>query len=240
MAGHNKWSKVKHIKAAADKKKSAIYSKYIKEIAIAAKHGGPDPENNSRLKKAIADAKTQNVPKDNIERALKKASGDLNDGQSLEELTYEGYGPGGVAILIECITDKRNRTQPELRKILEKSGGTMAEAGAVAWGFEKVGLILVSRENTSEEKVMEVALEAGAADIIGSEEGFEIRTPPTEFIAVSDALEKAQISAELSELTFVPNNKIAVSEETAEKLRALVENLEDHDDAQRVTTNADW
>jgi len=240
MAGHNKWSKVKHIKAVADKKKSAIYSKYIKEIAIAAKLGGSDPETNSRLKKAVSDARVQNVPKDNIERALKKAAGELGDGQSLEELVYEGYGPGGVAILIECITDNRNRTQPELRKILEKSGGTMAEAGAVSWGFEKMGVLLVSREKCSEEKIMEVALEAGASDILTSEEGFEIRTPPTEFMSVVDALEKMAIATELSELTFVPNNKIAVPEEVAGQLKTAIENLEDHDDVQRVTTNADW
>jgi len=240
MAGHNKWSKVKRLKAVTDKKKSALYAKYIKEISIAAKQGGADPDGNARLRKAITDAKAQSVPKENIDRALKKASGELDDGVSLEEIVYEGYGPGGVAILVECVTDKKTRTQPELRKIFEKGGGSIAEAGAVAWGFEKRGLILIKKDQGEEEKLMNIALEAGADDFSASDEGFEILSSPQDFLSVVDGLEKAGIQMELSELSFLPNNRIQVSGETSEKLQSLLENLEDHDDVQRVTSNAEF
>jgi len=240
MSGHNKWSKVKRLKEVTDKKKSALYSKYIKEISIAAKHGGADPANNARLKKAISDAKAQSVPKDNIERALKKASGELDDGQTLEEITYEGYGPGGVAVLVECITDKRARTQPELRKIFERSGGNIAEAGAVAWGFERKGVILVPKDAIEENALMEKTLEAGAEDLNSSSEGYEITTPPNEFMQVVDALENAKIATEFSELSFIPKNKVKVEGELVDKINQLVENLEENDDVQRVTTNADF
>lgn len=240
MAGHNKWSKVKHIKAVEDKKKAAIYSKYLKEISVAAKLGGPDPDNNARLKKAISDAKSKSVPKDNIERAVKKASGDLGDSSQLEEITYEGYGPGGVAILVDCVTDNRNRTQPELRKIFEKSGGNIAEAGAVAWGFDRKGSVLVAQSSATEEQLMEVALEAGAEDIDHSDEGFEITTPPNEFLQVVEALEAANIKMELSELSYIPQNRIQVATEFSEQLESLLSTLEDHDDVQNVTSNAEF
>lgn len=231
---------MKHIKAITDKKKSALYSKYIKEISVAAKTGGADPNNNARLKKAISDAKSQSVPKDNIERALKKASGELDDGTQLEEITYEGYGPGGVAFMVECITDKRNRTQPELRKIFEKAGGNIAEVGAVAWSFDRKGSILIKKEKASEEQLMEVALEAGAEDIQTSEDGFEITTPPDDFMNVLSAIEAASIEVEFSELGFVPQNKIPISGESESQINQLTENLEEHDDVQRVTNNAEF
>lgn len=239
MAGHNKWSKVKRLKAVTDAKKSALYGKYIKEITVAAKMGGADPSANARLRKAISDAKAQSVPRDNIERALKKASGDGADGQ-LEEITYEGYGPNGVAILVECVTDKRTRTQPELRKLFEKGGGNIAEVGAVAWGFSKKGLFLISKESISEERLMEIALEAGADDIQVSDEGFEVTTEPTQFLELHAVFEKEEIPMALSELSFIPQNRISVSGEAAEKLQNLIESLEEHDDVQRVTSNADF
>lgn len=240
MAGHNKWSKVKHIKAVQDRKKSALYGKYIKEISIAAKLGGPDPDGNSRLKKAISDAKANNVPRDNIERALKRASGADGDASQLEEIVYEGYGPGGVAILVECVTDNRNRTQPELRKIFEKNGGNIAEAGAVAWGFSKKGSILVSRQNAEEESLMNLALESGAEDIVGSPEGFEITTASTDFHRVLDAIERAGIRVEFSEVGYVPSNRLMLDSDKEQQLRQLLEGLEDQDDVQRVTSNADF
>jgi len=239
MAGHNKWSKVKRLKAVTDAKKSALYAKYIKEITVASKLGGPDPNANARLKKAIADAKAQSVPKDTIERALKKASGEGSDGQ-LEEVTYEGYGPNGIAVLVECVTDKKGRTQPELRKLFEKSGGNIAEAGAVAWSFERKGLILIQKEKIPEEKLMEFAIEAGAEDIQVSDEGYEITTGPTDFMEVYAKFEEAGIETELAELSFIPQNRLQVSGEEAEKVQRLIETLEDHDDVQRVTSNADF
>lgn len=240
MAGHNKWSKVKRIKAVTDKKKSALYSKYIKEISVAAKQGGADPASNARLRKAIADAKAQSVPKENIERALKKASGASGEDVQLEEIVYEGYGPKGVAILVECVTDKRTRTQPELRKIFERGGGSIAEAGAVSWGFEKKGIILVRRDQASEEDLMNLVLEAGAEDMSSSEEGYEIITSPSDFMNVLDCLEKAKIATELSEISFIPKNKVSLSPEEGEQVQKLLENLEEHDDVQRVTSNADF
>lgn len=238
MAGHNKWSKVKRYKEVADRKKGAAFSKVLKEIMIAAR-SNTDPESNFRLRKAIEDAKALSVPKDNIERALKKASGEL-DGQQLEELVYEGYGPGGVAILIECVTDNRNRTQPEFRRIFDKNGGAMAEIGAVAWGFEKKGLILVSKEAAEENTLMNLVLDMGAEDMTVSAEGYEIITSPSQFEKVRSALQEAKIAMEFSEISSLPKNKISVTGESAESVQRLLEILEDHDDVQKVTSNADF
>ncbi|PIR23735.1 MAG: YebC/PmpR family DNA-binding transcriptional regulator [Deltaproteobacteria bacterium CG11_big_fil_rev_8_21_14_0_20_45_16] len=239
MAGHNKWSKVKRLKAVTDKKKSALYAKYIKEITVAAKEGGPDPDGNSRLKKAIADAKAQSVPRDNIERALKRAAGESDDGAALEELVYEGYGPGGVAILMECITDKRARTQPELKKILERAGGSMAEVGAVSWGFDRKGSILVSRAVGNEERMMELCLELGAEDFSASEEGYEITTAPNDFLGIVEGLGRSDVPIEFSEIGYIPKNRMKLSGDLEDAINRLVESLEEHDDVQRVTTNAE-
>jgi YebC/PmpR family DNA-binding regulatory protein len=239
MAGHNKWSKVKRYKEVADKKKGAAFSKILKEIMLAAK-SGTDPDSNASLRKLIGDAKAISIPKDNIERAIKKGSGELNDGAQLEELVYEGYAPGGIAVLVDCVTDNRLRTQPEIRKIFEKNDGLMAEMGAVAWGFEKKGVILVARSAAKEEALMNLVLEAGADDLSASEEGFEITTSPVAFYTVRDALEKAKIPMELSEVSSIPTNKIPVTGEAAEKIQKLLDILEDHDDVQRVTSNADF
>jgi len=238
MAGHNKWSKVKRYKEVADKKKGAMFSKLLKEIMVAAKSGS-DPSGNARLRKAITDAKTQSVPKDNIDRAIKKGSGELGDVQ-LDELTYEGYGPGGIAVMVECVTDNRLRTQPELRKIFEKNAGNIGEMGAVAWGFEKKGTILISKVHSKEEELMNLVLEAGADDLNSSEEGFEVVTSPENFESVRSSLEKAKIPMELAEVSLVATNRITVTGTKAEEIQKLIEALEDHDDVQRVTTNADF
>jgi len=237
MAGHNKWSKVKRLKAVTDARKNAVFTKILKEIMVAAKNG-KDPDSNARLRKAISDARAASVPKDNIERAVKKGAGELEGGQ-IEELTYEGYGPGGVAILVEAVTDNRLRTQPEIRKIFDKHGGSLGEMGSVAWGFSKKGIFLVPREQASEDTLMGIVLETGADDLAPSEEGFEIQTSPESYERVREALEKAKIVPALSELGPVANTKVAVNEETAEQIAGLTEALEEHDDVQRVVSNAD-
>lgn len=237
MAGHNKWSKVKRLKAVTDKRKNAVFTKILKEIMVAAKNG-KDPDLNPRLRKAISDARAASVPKDNIERAVKKGSGELEGGQ-MEELIYEGYGPGGVAVLIDAVTDNRLRTQPELRKIFEKHGGHMGEMGSVAWGFTRKGIILVQKENASEESLMNLALEAGADDLNTSDDGYEIQTAPEAFEVVRSTIEKAKIPIELAELGPIANSKITVTPEVATQMEAMLEAFEDHDDVQKVVSNAD-
>ncbi|MDB5037617.1 MAG: hypothetical protein JWQ35_1145 [Bacteriovoracaceae bacterium] len=238
MAGHNKWSKVKRLKAVTDKRKGALFSKTLNEIMLAAK-SSTDPASNFRLRKAISDAKAQSIPKDNIDRAIKKGSGELNDGVTLEELIYEGFGPGGVAFMVECVTDNRNRTQPELKKIFEKAGGMMGEMGSVAWSFEKKGQILVSRDKAKEEDLMNLVLEAGADDLKTSEDGYEILVSPPKFESVRQTLETQKIPVELAEITFVPTNKVPASADLIEIIDKLSESLEDHADVQRVVHNAD-
>lgn len=237
MAGHNKWSKVKRYKAVADKKRGALFSRMLKEIMVAAKNG-KDPDGNARLRKAINDAKAESVPKENIERAIKKGAGELDGGQ-VDELIYEGYGPGGVAVLVEVVTDNRLRTQPEIRKIFELNGGNLGEQGSVAWGFQKKGIILVSKDQASEEQLMGMTLEVGAEDINASEDGYEVLMSPENFEAVRLNLEKAGIKMELAEISNTPTNKVKVSGDTTAKIESLLEELEEHDDVQRVTSNAD-
>ncbi len=238
MAGHNKWSKVKRYKEAADKKKGAVWSKILKEIMVAAKNGS-DPSANARLRKAITDAKAASVPKDNIERAIKKGAGEL-EGGTLDELVYEGYGPHGVAILVECVTDNRLRTQPEIRKIFEKHNGNLAEIGAVSWGFTKMGVILIPKDAADENALMDLVLNAGAEDMHTSDDGYEIHTPTSSFDNVREALEKANIPTALAEVTNVPSNKISISGDASTQIQNLIEALEDHDDVQRVSSNADF
>lgn len=238
MAGHNKWSKVKRYKEVADRRKGAAFSKVLKEITIAAKTN-TDPNSNFRLRKAIEDAKALSVPKDNIDRALKKASGEL-EGENLEELTYEGYGPGGVAVLIECVTDNRNRTQPELRRIFEKNGGSIAEMGSVAWGFEKKGVILVARTAIDEEGLYQIALQNGADDILTSSEGYELISASAALESLRSNLEKARIQILLAELSFLPKTKVRVDGPVASEVQELLDALEDQDDVQKVVSNADF
>lgn len=238
MSGHSKWSTIKHKKAAKDARRGKIFTKLIKEITVAARLGGGDPNANPRLRTAILTARSQSMPNENIERAIKKGTGEL-EGVAYEEVTYEAYGPGGVAMLIETLTDNRTRTVAELRNLLGKHGGNMGAAGSVAWMFAKKGLITVERGTVDEDRVMEIALDAGAEDVSDSGEVLEIVTPPEAFVAVKEALDGAGIPTATAEITMMPSTTTPISGETAAKMIRLLEALEDHDDVQRVSSNMD-
>ena len=239
MSGHSKWSTIKRKKGANDAKRGKIFTKLIKEITIAARMGGGDPEGNPRLRSAVTAAKGENMPKENIERAIKKGTGDL-DGAIYEEIMYEGYGPGGVAVLVETMTDNKNRTVADIRHFFAKSGGNLGESGCVAWMFDKKGTLTVARDGVSEEELMDLALEAGAEDVIEEEDSFQIVTAPEDFNDVVDRLEKSNVAFSEATLSMVPKNTIEVTEETAARsLLRLLENLEDHDDVQKVHANFD-
>jgi YebC/PmpR family DNA-binding regulatory protein len=211
----------------------------IKEITVAARTGGGDPDGNPRLRAAIATAKTENMPKDNIARAIKKGTGEIA-GEIYEEILYEGYGPGGVAVLVECMTDNRNRTVADIRHFFAKSNGNLGESGCVAWMFEKKGLIQVDKEKYSEEELMDLALEAGADDVLEEDSEFQILTEPEDFDAVRDALVESEVDFTEASVTMIPKNTIEVTEENqARALLKLLENLEDHDDVQNVHSNFD-
>jgi YebC/PmpR family DNA-binding regulatory protein len=237
MSGHSKWSTIKRKKAATDAKRGKVFTKLLKEIQIAAKFGGGSPEGNPRLKAAILSAKSMSVPGDNIERAIKRGTGDL-EGVDYEEVMYEGYGPGGVALIISSLTDNRNRTSSDVKHILSKYGGNMGGANSVAYLFQQKGVIVVIKEGVSEEKLMELALEAGAEDIVDSEELWEIITDLQQFESVKEAVEKS-FNIEEADLQYIPLTKIAVIGENSEKLEKLLEGLEDLDDVQRVVSNAE-
>lgn len=236
MSGHSKWSSIKHKKAAADAKRGKIFTKIIREIMVAARTGGGDPGSNPRLRTAIATAKEANMPSDNIERAIKKGTGGA-EGVHYEETYYEGYGPHGVAIFVRCLTDNKNRTASEVRNIFSKRGGSMAGAGSVAWIFEKKGLIVVSQSKSSEEKLMELVLAAGAEDLSSAGDKFEIITDPASFEKVKTALEAAKIAPDSAELTHLPKNQVSLTPDKARAVLALIEALEDHDDVQGVYAN---
>ncbi|EIM62663.1 YebC/PmpR family DNA-binding transcriptional regulator [Desulfobacter postgatei] len=238
MSGHSKWSTIKHKKGAADKKRAKVFTKLIKEITVAARMGGGDPGANPRLRRAIDSAKTQNMPKDNVDRAIKKGTGDM-DGVNYEEIIYEGYGPGGVAVMVECLTDNKNRTIADVRYIFNKAGGNVGTDGCVAWMFDKKGVITISKEHADEETLMEVALEAGAEDIKDEGETFDVLTAPEDFDAVKDAIDGAQIPCEVAEISMVPQNTTAVSGKEAEQMVRFMEALDDNDDVQNFYTNAD-
>ncbi|HRF89378.1 MAG TPA: YebC/PmpR family DNA-binding transcriptional regulator [Desulfobacter postgatei] len=238
MSGHSKWSTIKHKKGAADKKRAKVFTKLIKEITVAARMGGGDPGANPRLRRAIDSAKTQNMPKDNVDRAIKKGTGDM-DGVNYEEILYEGYGPGGVAVMVECLTDNKNRTIADVRYIFNKAGGNVGTDGCVAWMFDKKGVITISKEHADEETLMEVALEAGAEDIKDEGETFDVLTAPEDFDAVKDAIDGAQIPCEVAEISMVPQNTTAVSGKEAEQMVRFMEALDDNDDVQNFYTNAD-
>ncbi len=239
MSGHSKWSTIKHKKAAQDAKRGKVFTKLIKEITVAARLGGGDPAANPRLRAAISAAKNANMPKDNIERAIKKGTGEL-EGVSYEDVTYEGYGPGGVAVLVETITDNRQRTVAEVRHIFAKRGGSMGEPGSVAWIFSKKGLIVVEKDKVDEETLMEVALEAGADDLQEQESEWEIVTSPESFSQVKAALESQNIPILSAEVTMVPQNTVKIEDEQkAAQLMKLMEALEDNDDVQHVYANFD-
>jgi len=238
MSGHNKWASIKHKKAIVDAKRGKVFTKIIKEITVAARMGGGDPGTNPRLRTAIQAAKDANMPADNIDRAVKKGTGGL-EGVTYEELTYEGYGPQGVAILVQCLTDNKNRSSAEIRSIFTKQNGTMAGAGSVAWMFEKHGMIYVDVSKTTEEKLMEAALAAGAEDLSEEAGKFQIKTGPADFITVREAIEKAGIPVESSSLGMIPKNEVTVTADSARSVMALIDALEDHDDVQNVYNNCD-
>lgn len=238
MSGHSKWATIKRKKGAADAKRGKIFTKLIKEITIAARQGGGDANGNPRLRLAIDNAKAANMPADNIERAIKKATGEL-EGVSYVELMYEGYGPGGIAILVEVATDNKNRTVAEVRHIFSKIGGSMGESGSVAWMFERKGIISVKRNNKSEDDVMEIVLDAGADDMQTEEEIFEVTTSLELFETVRKTLLDKSLEIENASLEWIAKNTLAVAGEDAEKVVKLIETLEDNDDVQNVFSNAD-
>lgn len=238
MSGHSKWSSIKHKKGATDAKRGKIFSKLNKEITIAARTGGGDPSGNPRLRTAIQAAKSENMPKDNIERAIKKGTGEL-EGVNYEESTYEGYGPGGAAVLIESVTDNKNRAVADIRHIFSKCGGNLGENGCVSWMFDSKGYIDVEKKAVDEDKLMEMAIEAGAEDVREDNNSFEIITEPGDFEAVKTAIENASIPYVVAEITMLPQTTIKLKGKEAEQMIKLMETLEDCDDVQKVYTNAD-
>ncbi|MCH2127816.1 MAG: YebC/PmpR family DNA-binding transcriptional regulator [Pirellulaceae bacterium] len=236
MAGHSHWAGIKHKKALIDNKRGKIWSKISKAIMVAAKLGGGDPETNSRLRVPLADARAARMPKDNIERAIKKGTGELAGGD-VEEVVYEGYGPGGVAVMCEVMTDNRNRTAPEVRKLFEIHGGKLGATGCVAYLFERKGLVLISNDKTDEESLMELALEAGADDVKETEGRFEVTCEPEVFSDLSDALEAASIEVDVKQLTRIPNSTVDLDADSGRKILKLLEALDDHDDVQTVSAN---
>lgn len=240
MAGHNKWSKIKHKKGAADAKRSKIWTKIIREITISARMGGEDPGVNPRLRKAIDDARSSNMPKDNIQRAISKGTG--GDGENLEELTYEGYGPGGVAIIVECMTDNRNRTLSDVRTVIQKKGGNLGSTGSVLFGFNKKGQFVFDsskKDAPSEDMLLEIGLPLGLEDIENEDGGLVVTCAAESYLSLKEAFSKAGIAPETSELTMIPDNYIRVGGDNAKKLLSMIDNLEDLDDVQNVYSNMD-
>ncbi len=238
MSGHSKWSSIKHKKGAADAKRGRIFTKIIREISVAARAGGGDPDGNPRLRTAIATAKAENMPKDNIERAIKKGTGEL-EGTHYEESVLEGYGPNGVAILVDLMTDNKNRTMAELRHAFTKYNGNIGSTGCVAWMFDKKGLISFDKEKVDEDKLMEVALDAGADDINDEGSYLEIITDPKDFETVKEALDKNSLEYVFAKIAMIPQNTIKLNEKEAEQVLKLMETLEDSDDVQNVYANFD-
>jgi YebC/PmpR family DNA-binding regulatory protein len=238
MSGHSKWHSIKHKKGALDAKRGKLFTKFIKEITVAARTGGGDPDANARLRKAILDAKAGNMPNDTIDRAIRRGTGE-EEGVNYEEITYEGYGPGGVALLIQSMTDNRNRTVAEIRHIFSKNGGNLGESGSVGWMFEKKGYIVVEKAAKSEEELFELAIDAGADDLRDDEDNFEIITSPEAFDAVLNAVKGAGIEPQVAEVEMVPQNYVRLEGTDARQMLKLVEALEDHDDVQKVSANFD-
>lgn len=236
MAGHSKWANIKHKKARNDAKRGKMWSKCSKAIMVAAKNGGGDPATNLTLRYAIDEAKAANMPKDTIENAIKKGSGEVG-GDSFENVTYEGYGPNGVAILVETLTDNKNRTVPELRKIFEKGGGNLGTTGCVAYMFTSKGEIFVAKDEADEETLMNLALETGAEDIITDDDGYQIVAEPADFIPVREAIEQAGIAIEQAGITMIAGTTVTCTGNDARKVFNLVEAIEDHDDVQKVHAN---
>ncbi len=239
MAGHSKWANIKHRKGAEDAKRGKIFTKLVKEIIVAARMGGGDPNANPRLRAAIQNAKSNNLPKDKVERSIKKGTGEL-EGVNYEETSYEGYGPGGAAVLVESLTDNKNRTVSEVRHLFSKHGGKLGENGCVDWMFDKKGWIAVRKSEADEETLMSAALDAGAEDIKEEDpENYEIITPPEAFEDVKAALEEAGVPSENSEVTMLPQTYVNLAGKEAEQMYRLMDALDDNDDVQKVYTNAD-
>jgi YebC/PmpR family DNA-binding regulatory protein len=238
MSGHSKWSSIKHKKAAVDAKRGKIFTKLIKEIMVAARMGGGDADANPRLRSAIAAAKSDNLPKDKIDRAIQKGTGDL-EGVDYEEIVYEGYGPGGAAVLVESLTDNKNRTVADIRHIFNKNNGNLGENGCVGWMFNKKGYLVIERSSVEEDVLMETALEAGAEDIREDESNFEVICDPEDFDSVKEAIEAANIPSIAAEVTMLPDVTTNLVGKEAEQMYRLMEMLEDCDDVQKVYTNAD-
>jgi YebC/PmpR family DNA-binding regulatory protein len=239
MAGHNKWSKIKRLKEVLDSKKGKVFTKLLKEITVAARIGGGSPDTNARLRQAIVAARQASVPRDNIERAVKKGTGEV-EADAIEETLYEGYGPGGVAILVEGATDNRNRTVADLRNIFRSAGGSLAEAGSVAWMFDRVGQIFLDKAKYPEDIVTDLALEAGAQDVTTHGDIVEVITGPTDLFQVKEVFDKKGVEAISSGFAYVAKNPMSIDQDISEKFQKLVDDLEDHDDVQRTHANTDF
>jgi YebC/PmpR family DNA-binding regulatory protein len=239
MSGHSKWATIKHKKGAADAKRGRLFTKLIKEITMAARLGGGDPGGNPRLRKAIDDAKAVNMPAENIKRGIQRGTGEL-PGVNYEEVSYEGYGPGGVAVLIEAMTDNKNRTLPEVRTIFSKHGGNLSESGSVKFLFQKKGFITIEKDKATEDQVMEAAIEAGADDVTSEGEQHEIQTSPESLAAVKESLEKKGLPVGVAEISMIPTTEVKLDQRKADQMMKLMEALEDHDDVQHVWANFDF
>jgi YebC/PmpR family DNA-binding regulatory protein len=239
MSGHSKWSTIKHKKGAADAKRGRLFTKLIREITMSAKQAGGAPESNPRLRKAIDDAKAVNMPADNIKRAVQRGTGEL-PGVSYEEITFEGYGPGGTAILVETLTDNKNRTLPEIRTIFSKHGGNLGEAGSVRFLFQKKGYIAIEKDKASEDAVMEAAIEAGADDVQTTDQYHEIQTSPENFEEVRKQLEAKKLPLAVAEISMIPTTEVMLDARKADQMVKLMEAIEDHDDVQNVWANFDF
>jgi YebC/PmpR family DNA-binding regulatory protein len=239
MSGHSKWNTIKRKKGAADAKRGKIFTKLIKEITLAARLGGSDQEGNARLRQAIMAAKEENMPKDNIDRAVKKGAGGADGSAGYEEVVYEGYGPGGVAVLVEAMTDNKNRTVAEVRHIFSKHGGNLGENGCVSWIFEKKGSILLDKKSVSEDVLMEIALDAGAEDVREEENEFEVVTDPAMFEQVKKAMDDKGIKYIKGEVTMIPQNEVRLDADKAVQMLKLMEKMEDNDDVQHAYANFD-
>ncbi len=238
MSGHSKWSTIKHKKAATDARRGKLWSKIARDIITAAKRAGGDAESNPRLRLAIDKARAANIPKDNIEKAIKKGTGEL-EGESYEEVVYEGYGPGGVAVMVQALTDNRARTAPEIKKLFERKGGNLGPSNCVAWMFQQKGVMVIDRADADEDRLLEVALESGAGDVSTSEHIHEVTCAPPALEAVRDAIRAAGIAIQSAEVRLVAENNVVLTLEAARKVLDLVESLEDHDDVQSVASNFD-
>jgi len=238
MSGHSKWHSIKHKKAAADAKRGKLFTKIIRELSVAARAGGGDPDANPRLRKAVADARAVNMPADNIKRAIMKGTGQL-EGSSFEEIAYEGYGPGGVAIYVEALSDNKNRTVSELRHIFTKNGGRIGESGCVAWMFKRKGYIVIDKSKAAEDKILDIVLASGAEDVRDDGSNWEIVTPPDAYDSVVEALKQANIDIDTSNLGYIPQNYVRLEGKQAQQLLRLMEELEDHEDVQNVWANFD-